>query len=271
MSRLGAWRPGLVLLAGSYLAVCVLMFLAQHRLQYFPDPTPVDPAQLGLVGFAAESLQTVDGERLVAWWAAPRQTDQPVFLYLHGNGANLGARSREFSTLRTQGAGLLAPSWRGYGGSSGRPHEAGLLNDARAAYQWLVQRGVAPARIVLYGESLGATVAVMLAAEVPVAGLVLDAGFASALDVARSAYPWLPVGWLMRDTYRADLVAPRVAAPVLQVHCRDDPVTPLGSAQRLHAALPGPRVFELVEARCHPVGTARFVPALQRFVAGLPS
>lgn len=270
MSRMAAWGQGLLLLAGGYLALCALMYVGQHRLQYFPDPAPADPQALGLQGVRAESLPTPDGERLVAWWSAPASDDPLVFLYLHGNGANLAARTAEFAALRAQGAGLLALSWRGYGGSSGRPDEAGLLTDARSAYDWLRQRGVAPQHIVLYGESLGSAVAVMLAAERPVAGLVLDAGFSSALEVAGAAYPWLPVRWLMRDTFRADLLAPKVAVPVLQVHCRDDPVTPLALAERLHAALAGPRVFERLAGRCHPVGTVRFLPALQQFMAGLP-
>ena len=65
---------------------------------------------------------------------------------------------------------------------------------------------------------------VLLAAQVPVAALVLDSSFASALDVAQGAYPWLPVRWLMRHPFRADLAAPALTMPVLQVHCRDDPV-----------------------------------------------
>ena len=268
--RLPAWLPLLILPLVGYLALCLLMYLGQHRLQYFPDPSAADPVRLGLEGWRVEVLATPDGERLQAWWGPPHDPARPVFLYLHGNGANLAVRTRLLATLRAQGAGVLALSWRGYGGSSGRPDEAGLLTDARSAHAWLRAQGVEPRRLVLYGESLGSAVAVMLAAEQPVAGLVLDAAFSSALDVARGAYPWLPVRWLMRDTYRADLAAPRVSAPVLQVHCLDDPVTPLPLAEQLHARLGGPRRMERLPGRCHPVGPARFLPALQAFLAALP-
>lgn len=259
----------LLALAGLYLALCLLMYAAQRSLQYHPDPSPMDPAAVWLPQVQAETLTTPDGERIVVWWVAPRDAGAPVYLYLHGNGAQLAARNRRLAMLTADGAGLLGVSWRGYGGSSGRPHEAGLLTDARSAYRALAAR-VDPARIVIFGESLGSTVAVMLAAEVPVAGLVLDSSFASALDVAQDAYPWLPVRWLLRDTYRADLAAPRVTAPVLQVHCRDDPVTPLASAQRLQALLPGRRPLELLDGRCHTPRMARFEPALRRFVDALP-
>lgn len=235
----------------AYLLACLAMFVLQRSLQYFPDSSPMDPAAAGLPQARTESLGTPDGERLVAWWVAPRDERAPVYLYLHGNGAHLHARAARFAGLVADGAGLLAPSWRGYGGSSGRPTEAGLRLDAQSAYDALRERGVAPERIVLYGESLGSTLAVMLAAERPVRALLLDSAFASALEVASSAYPWLPVRWLLRDTYRADLVAPRVTVPVFQVHCTDDPVTPIDSALALHARLPGAWPLQRVEGRCH--------------------
>lgn len=260
---------GLATLAGVYLLLCGFMYAAQSTLQYRPDPSPMDPAAVWLPQFQAETLATPDGERIVAWWLPPAHPTGPVYLYLHGNGAQLSARDRRLDRLTEGGAGLLAVSWRGYGGSSGRPHEAGLLTDARTAYRTLASR-VDPARIVIFGESLGTTVAVMLAAEVPVAALVLDSSFASALDVAQGTYPWLPVRWLLHDTYRADLAAPRVPVPVLQIHCRNDPVTPLASAQRLQALLPGRRPLVMIEGRCHTPRIAEFEPALRRFVAALP-
>jgi len=252
-----------------YLAVCAAMFVLQRRLQYVPDASPLPaPAAVGLPGAVAEGLTTQDGERLVTWWVAPSDASQPVFLYLPGNGANLVNRARRFERLTAQGAGLLAVSWRGYGGSSGSPSEAGLMADAGAAYARLAQR-VAPQRIVIYGESLGTTVSVMLAAQVPAAALVLDSSFGSALAVAGSAYPWLPVRWLLRDPLRADLAAPRVNVPVLQVHCRDDPVIALQFSLRLNELLPQRRPLHIVEARCHVPSLLQYETALFDFIGGV--
>ena len=234
----------------TYIAVCVAMFLLQRRLQYFPDSSPMDPSAAGLPQAHSQAVTTADGERLVVWWVPPRDAAQPVYLYLHGNGAHLHARAPRFARLVADGAGLYAVSWRGYGGSTGTPSEAGLMADARAAYGDLVQRTSAN-RILLYGESLGSTVAVMLAAELPVRGLLLDSSFESALAVAHHAYPWLPVRLLLRDTYRADLAAPRVAVPVLQVHCTDDPITPLVSAVALQARFAHARPLHRIVGRCH--------------------
>lgn len=258
-------RQILLALLLAYLVVGLAIFFGQRRLQYHPDTSPMNPAAAGLAGAVQETLATPDGERIVVWWVAPKRDDAPVYLYLHGNGSNLHARAARFGRLVDGGAGLLAVSWRGYGGSSGSPSEAGLRTDARAAYDALARR-VDPKRIVLFGESLGTTVATMLAAEVKSAALVLDSGFASALDIGSRRYPVLPVRWFMRDPLRADLAAPSVAVPVFQVHCADDPVTPIASARQLHELLPRARPLLVIDDRCHVPSLLRFEAPLREFV-----
>jgi len=251
-----------------YLAICVLMYSAQHWLQFRPNPAAMDASAVGVPGLVSQTLVTPDGERIVVWWLAPRDAAAPVYLYLHGNGANLMARVARLRRLAASGAGFMALSWRGYGGSSGQPDEAGLLSDVRTAWAALAQR-VPPARVVLFGESLGTAVATILAAEVPAAAMVLDSSFASALDVAQHRYPWLPVALLMKSPLRADLAAPQVRMPVLQVHCRDDPVTPIESALKLNALLPQRRPLVILQDRCHTPSYARFEPQVQEFVASV--
>lgn len=257
------------LLAGlllAYLGICAAMFALQRQLQYRPDPAPLDATLAARHGYVQQTLATPDGQTLVAWWAPPQDPSVPVILYLHGNGANLAARAERLAALHRDGAGVLALSWRGYGGSSGAPDETGLHTDAHTAWQALKER--APRHpTLIYGESLGSTVAVMLAAEVQPDALVLDSAFDSALAVAQGAYPWLPVSWLLRDTYRADLAAPRVRAPVLQVHCRDDPVTPLPHAQALGRLFPAAEPLLLVEDRCHVPAYTRYRAAVQALLS----
>lgn len=259
-------RRLLLVLLLAYALLCALMYGLQHRLQYRPDPTPLDPALAAAQGFEQQTLATADGQTLIAWWAPPPADDAPVLLYLHGNGANLARRAERLGAMRADGAGVLALSWRGYGGSSGTPSEAGLLADARAG--WGALRARAPGRrTLIVGESLGSTVALLLAAEVQPDAVVLDSSFDSALALAQASYPWLPVSLLMRDPYRADLAAPRVQVPVLQVHCRDDPVSPLAHAQALRALLPRPGPLEIVEDRCHVPSLARWREAWRVFLS----
>jgi uncharacterized protein len=251
----------------AYLGICAYMFVAQRKMQYRPDPSTMNPASASLPQAMQEALTTRDGEMIVTWWIAPRDDKLPVFLYLHGNGGNLQSRAERFARLTQSGTGLLGVSWRGYGGSSGTPTEAGLRNDARAAYDNLIgEKRVAANRIIVFGESLGTTVATILASEVPVAALALDSSFDSAWDVASRAYPWLPVRWLLLDQFRADLAAPNVKAPVQQFHCRNDPVTPLASASMLQARFPDARNIHIVEGACHVASFAQYEKAFDAFV-----
>jgi pimeloyl-ACP methyl ester carboxylesterase len=249
-----------------YLAICAAMFGFQRALLYHPDTALADPKAADLQAAALEHLKTPDGEQLVAWWIAPRAPSKPVYLYFHGNGGNLTYRPNRFRLLAADGAGVMALSWRGYGGSTGSPSEEGLMTDARAAYA-AVQSRVAPDRIVLVGESLGAGVAVMLAAEVPVAAVILDSGYSSIADVAADKFPWLPVRLLMRDPFRADLAAAKVAAPVFQVHCVNDPVIPVDFGRRLHGLFPNRSDLIEVPAACHPVAASGFEAVLKQFQA----
>jgi pimeloyl-ACP methyl ester carboxylesterase len=261
-------RLSLVVVCG-YLAICAALFGCQRDLLYHPDPSLADPADAGLPNAELAHLKTSDGEDLVVWWIPPRASGKPVFLYFHGNGGNLSYRPNRFRVLSEDGAGVMAVSWRGYGGSTGSPTEDGLMADARAAYA-SVRTRVDQDRIVLVGESLGTGVAMMLAAEAPVAAVILDSGYSSISDVAASKFPWLPVRLLIRDEFRADLAAGNVHVPVFQVHCVDDPVIPLTFARRLHQLLPDHRDLIEVPGRCHPVSASGFEAVLKQFRAETP-
>ncbi|MGB9365923.1 MAG: alpha/beta fold hydrolase [Xanthobacteraceae bacterium] len=220
----------------AYAAFCALMFFAQRALMYFPERVRTAPAAAGLPQAQEVMLDTADGEKIIAWHVPPRG-DKPVVIYFHGNGGSLRLRVDRFARLVADGVGLLAVSYRGYGGSSGSPSEVGLIEDARAAYVFAAQRY--PGRIVAWGESLGSGVAIALAAEKPVSKLILDAPFTSALDIAASAYPFLPVRLLMKDQFRSDLRIAQVKAPVLILHGDADSVVPIEYGERLLAMIPG--------------------------------
>jgi fermentation-respiration switch protein FrsA (DUF1100 family) len=144
--------------------------------------------------------------------------------------------------LTASGRGLLMVSYRGYSGSSGKPTEAGLHTDARAAYDW-VRQSYAASRLVAYGESLGTGVAVRLASERPLAGLILDAPYTSIADVASLTYWYVPVSWLMLDQFRSLDIIERVKAPILILHGTDDRIIPFGFGEQLYAAAPEPKRF----------------------------
>jgi fermentation-respiration switch protein FrsA (DUF1100 family) len=167
--------------------------------------------------------------------------------------------------LTTDGSGLVALSYRGYGGSSGRPTEAGLVNDALAAYAFACAR-YQPARIVLWGESLGSGVAVALAAEYPVGHVILEAPFTSAADVGAGHYWFVPVRLLMKDQFRSDLRIGKVTAPVLVLHGDRDYVVPIALGERLYALIDAPKRFVRFPGVGHDGLGARAVEAAKQFL-----
>jgi uncharacterized protein len=250
----------------AYAIVCVTMFALQRQLQYMPDRSAMSTASVGAT-VIEERLIAPDGTQLVSWWLPQRDKTKPVFLYFHGNGGNLMQRAERFRRLTSDGSGLYAISWRGYGNSGGSPSETGLRQDSQIAYQALASR-VPPEQIVIFGESLGTTLAVMLAAEQPASALVLDSSFTSAVEIAASRYWWLPTHLLMRDHYRADLAAPNIKRPVLQIHCRHDGVTPLASAKALGALMSSVQLH-IIEESCHPANIVSFEKKLREFLKSL--
>lgn len=236
----------LIALALAYALACGLVFLAQRRLQYFPDPTrPALPPSLAAAGVREVELTTDDGLHLAAWhWPARAgralPTDLTVIVF-HGNAGNRGGRAGWYDLLNSTGVGVLAPDYRGYGGNPGSPSEQGLYRDGEAAVHWA--REHLGGRLVFLGESLGGGVAVEMAARHQPAGLILESAAASLADIARDAYPWLPAGLLMRDRFEAERRIPEVTCPLLAMHGEEDRVIPIELGAQLCAAASGPKTW----------------------------
>lgn len=224
-----------------YLAFVAALYLMERSFLYPASAQRATGAEAGLAGFQDLTLTTADGERLVAWWKPP-EPGRAVILYFHGNGGGLWNRRHRARLVAEDARGLLMVSYRGYSGSTGTPTETGLREDARAAYAWLSER-VDPRRVVLYGESLGSGVAVRLASERPVGGLVLEAPYTSTADVAKLTYWFVPVDLLMRDQFRSIDLIGKLEAPLLVLHGERDSLIPIRLGERLYEAAPQPKRF----------------------------
>src|SRR5499425_179572 len=248
-----------------YGSIVALLYVTQRAMQYFPERFRTAPAVAGLPQAEEVVLDTADGERVIVWHVPPR-ADKPVVLYFHGNGGSLRGRVDRFRDLTADGTGLVALSYRGYGGSSGAPTEAGLVNDALAAYAFTRARYPAE-RIVLWGESLGTGVAVALAAQKPVGHLILQSPFTSAADVGAHRYWFVPVRLLMKDQFRSDLRIGKITAPVLMLHGDRDDVVPIAVAERPYAMITAPKQFVRFPGLGHNDLGSQAVAAAKAFLA----
>jgi fermentation-respiration switch protein FrsA (DUF1100 family) len=261
--------PVLGLCAG-YLWVCVFFAVHQREFQYSLGGGRTAPQTVGLTGFDAVEVTTEDGERLEGWWAPPAPR-RGVVLFLHGTPSTLADTVWRLPDLRDSGFGVLAIDYRGYGGSSGTPSEAGLRADARAAFDF-IRAAAAGSRIAVFGESLGTGPAVALARDRPVAGVLLNAPYASVRRLYELRGPPLPYRWLMQDPFDSEALIGGVRAPVMILHGTADPNIPVAEARRLYAAAREPKVMIEVEGAGHLAawdsgGEARALAALAAWTA----
>lgn len=229
--------------AGGWGILVVAAFLLQRRMQYFPSAGDAAPPP-GL-GIEDVTLEASDGVRLRAWlWLGTRNV---VLVVFHGNAGERADRLSWMEPFHRRGWGVLLLDYRGYGGSGGSPTEKGLARDADAAVAFLESRG--HRRIVYFAESLGCGVAVAAAARHPPLAMVLQSGALSLVDVARRAYPWLPVGLLMKDRYDCRAAIGHAGCPVLVVHGAGDTLVPVALGRALYDAAAEPKEwYELPDA-----------------------
>lgn len=233
------------------LGVLLVVAWSQQRfLIYAPDASRVPPAAGGLAEVEEIQLKAPDGVELVAWYGKARP-GQPTLLYFHGNAGNLLSRAGRMGEYLAKGRGMLMLSYRGYGGSGGRPTEANNVADAGLAYRWLLENGVAPGNILLYGESLGSGVAVQLAEKEPVGGVILDAPYTSIADVGARIYPFLPVQRFIIDRYDSLSRIDRIDAPLLIVHGELDTLIPITMGRELFQRAREPKQFGAIAGAGH--------------------
>jgi len=208
-------------------------------LVYRIDGRRIAPGRVGL-GDVEELAFDVGSATLVAWYskAAPGKS---TILYFHGQAGNLARRSERVRRYKASGVGFLMIAYRGFSGSTGIPSERANVSDALFAFDWLAASGVAPADIVVYGESLGTGVAAQVAAQREVSGVVLDSPFTALTDVAARRHPMLPVRRFILDRYDTIVHAAKITAPVLVLHGEDDPIIPMPMGLQVFEATSGPK------------------------------
>lgn len=205
-----------------------MAWLFQRRLIYMPLAGPLPPAASVIAGAQDKTLRTSDGLELGAWFVPARGADRDMtVLVANGNAGNRLLRAPLADALADQGFAVLLFDYRGYGSNAGSPTEKGLAQDIRAAHSFLVKEaGVAPVRLIYYGESLGAAVITELAVQEPPAALVLRSPFVDLASIGKIHYPLLPVRTLLRDRYPLATNLRQVTSPTTVVYGTDDSIIP---------------------------------------------
>jgi fermentation-respiration switch protein FrsA (DUF1100 family) len=233
-------------------ATLMVIWAAQRRLMYFPIAAVPPAGQYG-AHVAPVSFPTADDLALSAWWfPAAMSPPRATVLVFNGNAGNRAYRVPLAEALRRRGFHVLLVDYRGFGGNPGVPTERGFAADSRAAYAYVASRSdVDPFRLVYFGESLGAAVAVDLASEHPPAALILRSPFTSMADIGSHHYPFLPVRLLIRDRFPSiDRIA-RIRAPLLVIAGDRDRIVPFEYSRRLYDAAASPKELKVIRGADH--------------------
>ena len=259
----GGWASGGWLSGGSGIPF-------EEQFIFFPSREIVaTPDRLGL---PYEEARFGPNGRLRGWFIPGSGTSPITFLWFQGNGGNMSHRLELLRRLRNElDVNVFIFGYQGYGLSEGRPSEVATQADARAALAYVRGRGDVDAeRLVYYGKSLGAAVAVELATEAPPHRLVVQSAFTSIADMAAIHYPFLrPLRGRLRTHYPTIERIGRVAAPVLVVHGERDEVTPIAHGRALYEAAAEPKRLLIIPGARHndvlDVGGRAYLDALREF------
>ncbi|MCD6304849.1 MAG: alpha/beta hydrolase [Deltaproteobacteria bacterium] len=230
---------------------CLFYPWIESYFVFFPDRSfEATPADWRLNGEDVY-FETADGTRIHGWFF-PLPGDPPVILFSHGNAGNISHRLENVKLLVSRGLSVFIYDYRGYGRSHGRPSEKGIYQDGLAAYDWLtVCRKIGPDRIVSFGRSLGAAVAIEIAARRRVRALIVESAFTSTRDMARQMFLFGFLAPLLPAHYNNLAKIQGIHAPKLIVHGKADEIVPFTMGRALYLAAPGPKFHYWIPGAGH--------------------
>ena len=233
----------------------VLFFVFYPRVEsfliYYPEASFESVPSDWQLTYEDVYFETEDHTRLHGWFF-PLEGNAPVIVFCHGNAGNISHRIDNIKLLLDQGIQVLIFDYRGYGKSAGRPSEQGLYQDGLAAYDFLVNhRHIAPQRIVLFGRSLGAGVAVEIALRREVRSLIIESAFTSTKEMAKTMFLFKALSYFLPSHYNNLERLGRVSVPKLIIHGRDDEIVPFSMGEELYDTAQEPKYFFPIKGAGH--------------------
>lgn len=222
-----------------------------ESLIFFPEKVLYEKPEDYGFRYEEVTVSTQDKVDIFGWFihGSPSGEKNSVLLFFHGNAGNISNRLYKIKGWVDRGFDVFLIDYRGYGRSKGTiRHSEDVLKDAAAAFEWLTEKSkggsrTAPTSIILYGESLGTYPAIRLAAEHPVAALILEAPFTSLYEVAKTHYPFV-IRPLMQPFEFSNMEhIGKVRSPVFILHGNQDEICPYAMAGELFERAPEPKGF----------------------------
>jgi len=241
------------------------------RAAFFPEPgVQIEPEAFS-IPIETLFLRTGDGVRISGFFLL-REHSRRAILFLHGNAGNASHRLPDAVRLWLLDANVLLLDYRGYGLSEGHPSERGVYLDGQAGLAYLVDElGFSPREIVIFGRSIGSAVAVHIAQNQALGGLILVSPISSGRDIMRSQ----GLGWLgpfIGHPFDSIAKIKNVKCPVIVIHGEEDRILPVSMGKALYEQTPQGRGFILIPRAGHNDLTGPFAdPFFEKVSAFLSS
>jgi fermentation-respiration switch protein FrsA (DUF1100 family) len=260
----------LIIIIGVYAALSIYVYFMQSGLIFYPNMPGRNlistPEDIGLTYQNAEFV-TEDNIKLHGWFI-PNNNAKGTLLYFHGNAGNISHRLDSIAIFHQLGLNVFIIDYRGYGQSEGKITEKGTYRDAEAAWNYLNHtRGINGKEIIIFGRSLGGSIAGWLASKHTPAALIIESGFTSVPSMAQRLYPFLPVRWLTHFKYDTRRYVKDVSCPVMVAHSKNDEIIPYEEGLEIFQAAPEPKQFLAMQGG-HNDG---FIVSGRSYIEGLKS
>ncbi len=236
----------------TYLIVLTYVYLFQRNLLYHPLDNGYQEDEINF-DYNEIFIQSKEGIKLKAWLHEKDLINQKTIVFFHGNAGNLRNRNYKLNELSKFNVNFLIVAYRGFSGNQGKPSEQGLYEDARSTLDWLKIKGVKEKNLILYGESLGTAVAIEIAQNKDLAGIILESPFTSMVELAQKYYPVLPVKFLLKDKYETIKKLPNINSPLLVLHGKLDNIVPFSMGKKLFEKANEPKFKYFIDNDDHMV------------------
>jgi len=231
---------------GAYAALSIYVYFMQSSMIFYPNmpgrnlvSTPED------IGLPYQDVEffTEDNIKLHGWFI-PNKKAKATLLFFHGNAGNISHRLDSIAIFHDLELNVFIIDYRGYGQSEGKITEKGTYRDAEAAWNYLTQtQGLSAKPIIIFGRSLGASIASWLAQKHTPAALIIESGFTSVPSMGQRFYPFLPVRWLTHFQYDTQKYVKNASCPVMVAHSKNDEIIPYDEGREIFAAAAEPKQF----------------------------
>ena len=230
----------IILTVSIYVVLLIFLYFYQGKLLYHPNVNSYTEVDNLIPKIEKVNIPTSDNLNLLGWFHK-KDISKKTILFLHGNAGSLENRIYKLNHFKNLDLNFLIIAWRGFSGSSGKPSEKGLYEDALSAVKWLESNEIYENNIIVYGESLGTAVAVELAQNKNFAGIILESPFTSMIETAKKYYPFFPVKLLLKDKYESINKIRNIHSPILIMHGKQDKIVPFKMGKKMYDLANSPK------------------------------